>query len=105
MGGLGGRRAYLPRTVRSAGLEEMTAAAKAMVRSDGSLSCGCAMLIDEDRRWRVRRKRCCEEYWFRERMYSVAGSVVPSSSITPNLEKANPNLTGSATVFARVKYQ
>lgn len=34
----------LPRTVRSAGLEETMAAAKAMVRSLGSLRCGCAMV-------------------------------------------------------------
>jgi hypothetical protein len=33
----------LPRTVSSAGLEETMAAAKAMVRSLGSLSWGCAM--------------------------------------------------------------
>jgi hypothetical protein len=34
---MGGRMDYLPRTVRSAGLEEMMAAAKAMVRSLGNL--------------------------------------------------------------------
>jgi hypothetical protein len=35
----------LPRTVSSAGLEETMAAAKAMVRSLGSLRWGCAMFV------------------------------------------------------------
>jgi len=50
-----------PRTVRSAGLEEMMAAAKAMVRSAGSLRCACAMLaLWDGRRW-VRCKSGCED--------------------------------------------
>ena len=61
MGRLGGCRACLPRTVRSAGLEEMMAAAKAMVRSVGSLRCACAMLaLWDGRRW-VRCKSGCED--------------------------------------------
>lgn len=37
-------RARLPRTVRSAGFEETTATAKAMVRSLGSMRCAMVMM-------------------------------------------------------------